>query len=869
MVKIMLISLLLLSKIAFSQINESFSDGDFTKNPPWQGDVGLFLINVQNQLQSNGPNLASQNLSLTTASSYALNASWTFYLKLNFDPTTTNFVRIYLTSSQQDLKSALNGYFVQIGETGTTDGFHLFKQSGNTTTRIITGGQKTRVNSNVVSAKIRVTRDATGKWELFTDVNGGNNFTSEGTVVDNTFNTSAYMGVNCRYATATRFNQFIFDDFEVDDLLPDLIPPTIKSVTVFDSKSIDVNFSEAVDVNTANSISNYSLSNGYNNPINVVSINNNLYRLSFANDLTTANYNLKVDNIKDLKGNVIVPNSTYNFFYIRPYIAQKADVVINEIFANPTGSLSLPQKEFIEIWNTTNEYLLTKGWKYSDQTSTYTFGVDTIKPNQFIILCARADTTLFKPFGKTIGLSPWPSLNNDKDILTLQNENGVVLDQIAYADTWYKDDVKKKGGYTLELIDPKNICKNIQNWTATNDASGGTPGKTNSVYKSQNTTDLPKIVSAVLVDSVTLKVVFSKSVDSLSASIIANYTFNNGIGIPERVLPQSPLFNSVLLTLKKPILSGIENNLTIENLTDCAGNLIDKSANTAKFFIAKKPQENDILISEILFNPRPNSVDFVEIYNNSNQIFDLKDLQLANLDASGNVANKKVITATNVYIAPGEYWVLSTNAVNVKSNYYTEKPNQMVQMASLPAFNNDKGNVLLLSGTNTIDQLSYTEKMHVSLLQNADGVSLERISFSKPSNEIGNFTSASAIAGFATPTYKNSQQIGGEDNYVKLVSKTFSPDDDGFEDLLNLEYKFKESSVFATVNVYTDKGNLVRKLIKNQTIGIAGNITWDGLNDGGGRSNVGIYVVVFETFDLKGSTKKYKNTCVLATKLKF
>lgn len=185
----------------------------------------------------------------------------------------------------------------------------------------------------------------------------------------------------------------------------------------------------------------------------------------------------------------------------------------------------------------------------------------------------------------------------------------------------------------------------------------------------------------------------------------------------------------------------------------------------------------------------------------------------------------------------------------------------------MPVYNNDKGTVVLLSNNLLVDRFAYDAKMHIPLLQNADGVSLERVSFTKGANEFGNFKSAAASVGFATPGYKNSQEPNGEESYVKLLSKTFSPDSDGFEDLLQLDYQLTENSSLATINIFTDKGVLVKKLMKNETIGTKGNVFWDGLNENGQLAGMGIYVVTFDVFDLNGSTKRYKNTCVLASKL--
>jgi len=865
MKKILLISLLLFSKIAFSQFSDRFDDADFSRNPVWQGDGNYFLVNAQKQLQANGPPVASQILSLSTVNSASLNASWEFYVRLNFNPTTTNYARVYLTSDNADLKSALRGYFVQIGETGSTDGFYLYRQTGTSTTRIITGAQKSRANANVLTAKVKVTRNENGLWSLFTDVNGGQSFTLEGSVTDKTFTTSAFSGVYCRYATASRNTLFFFDDFEVKDLAADITPPTIKAISVIDGHNLEVTFSEPLDETSASSLLNYSLSNGFGNPYSVV-YNQSSCKLTFQNPLISDNYSLVINNVKDKKDNVIAPNSLINFFYIKPYLANYGDVVINEIFANPPGSPGLPQKEFVELWNTSNEYILTRGWKYADQTSTYTFLSDTIKPNEHIILCASADTNQFKPFGKTIGLAPWPSLNNDKDVLTLSNEKGLLIDKVGYNDSWYKDDLKTKGGFTLELIDAKNLCKGSQNWAATLDASGGTPGKRNSIYRTQLSAEIPKIINATVIDSVTILIDFSKALDSLSAVQTQNYKINNGIGNPSEVII-SPQFSSVTLKLGNSLSRGVTSTTEINNVTDCAGNQLAASANYVTLFIAKKILKNDILTSEVLFNPKPNGVDFIEIYNNSTQPLDLKDLQVASVDSKGAIANLKSISTKSFLLNPKTYWVITSNTSNIKQNYFALNPDHFTQVSSLPAYNNDKGSLILLSSNDVIDRLNYDAKIHHPLIQNEDGISIERVSFSVDTNEPNNFKSAAASVGFATPTYKNSQELTGSENVVSLRSKTFSPDGDGFEDVLALDYQFAENSSLATINIYSDEGVLIKKLLKNQTIATSGNIIWDGLADSGNVAKVGIYVVVFDVFDLKGNTKRFKNTCVIATKL--
>ncbi len=863
----MLISLLLLPKFTFSQIIDNFSDGDFTRNPAWTGDVNYFLVNKQFQLQSNGPNLANQIISLSTASDFSLNTSWTFFLQLNFDPTATNYVRIYLTSDQEDLKGALNGYFVQIGEAGSTDAFNLYRQKGTATTRIIAGPQKNRAQANVVKAKIKVTRNAAGNWQLFTDTDDGRQYQLEGAVQDNTFISSKFMGVYCRYATASRYNQFIFGDFYIDELVPDLAPPKLTAVKVIDSLNLEAHFSKPPDEHSALSILNYTLSKGYGSPVEILKGNvSTIYQIRYLIPFESGHYTFSAYRIRDKKQQE-ADSSAIEFFYVKPYRTQYGDLVINEIMANPTGSPGLPQKKFVEIWNTTDRYILTNGFKFSNPTTQGTLGADTLKPKEYLILCAKADTSLFKPYGKTLGLSPWPAVNISKDVLTLSNAEGTILNQVNYADSWYQDALKKKGGYSLELIDPESYCRGMQNWAGSNHTAGGTPGRENSIYRTQVSSTAPHLLSAAVTDSVTIQLKFSKPIDSLSLTNTANYRINNGIGQPLQALAGAPLFETVNLKYKAVLPTGMESELKVSNLHDCAGNLIDEKGSTAKIFIAKKPVKNDLLISEVLFNPKNKGADFVEVYNATGHVLDLKDLQLANVNTTGNTANVKVVSTQSVLIQPGSYWVLTNNPANIKENYDVQNPEHFVQLSSMPAYANTKGSVILLSNGVQIDRFDYTEKMHMALLKDAHGVSLERVSFERPTNEAGNFKSAAASAGFATPTYANSQTLVHGADYVQLLSKTFSPDLDGFEDELLVDYQFNGGVALATINIYTDKGVLVRRLLKNQSIAHKGRFSWDGLNDGGQLCRPGIYVLVFDVFDLNGKTKRYKNACVLAVKL--
>ena len=61
----------------------------------------------------------------------------------------------------------------------SADEISLYRQSGTTRTRIIDGVDG-RLNLSASSTKVKVTRDASGNWELFSDVALTGTYTSEG-----------------------------------------------------------------------------------------------------------------------------------------------------------------------------------------------------------------------------------------------------------------------------------------------------------------------------------------------------------------------------------------------------------------------------------------------------------------------------------------------------------------------------------------------------------------------------------------------------------------------------------------------------------------------------------------------------------------
>lgn len=277
--------------------------------------------------------------------------------------------------------------------------------------------------------------------------------------------------------------------------------------------------------------------------------------------------------------------------------------------------------------------------------------------------------------------------------------------------------------------------------------------------------------------------------------------------------------------------------------------------------------KNEILINELLFNPRGDGADFLEIYNNSDHSINLGNLSVATIKKD-TLSSIKRISKSRFTLPSHCYLVLSSDPDNIKAEYFTKDANAFLKVPALPAFSNDMGVVVLLSDSSIIDQFNYSEKMHSPLINNADGVSLERFSFSTATNEPGNFVSAAGAVGYATPGYQNSQYKSEDEagDAITLVSKTLSPDNDGIEDQLIMRYVLNKPGTLANVAVYSSGGMQVKQICKNVTLGTQGEILWDGTDENASLMPAGIYILYMALTELNGHTHKYRKACVLAHK---
>lgn len=644
----------------------------------------------------------------------------------------------------------------------------------------------------------------------------------------------------------------------VFDTLPDTQNPIISSVDIISSTQLNVMFNEIMDsASLANAT--YAINNGISVIGSVINPNNQEVGLTVSPALDSSTvYTLTITGGNDCSGNPLNPNNI-NFGIGKAPL--KYEVIITELFPDPSPTIGLPTEEFLELFNNTNKMIDLSNCWISDQSSTVQITSGKILPGEYVIICDDNFENQYSPFGKVVTVSSLPSLNNAEDEMTLWDADSNLIHTVHYYDTWYQDASKEDGGWTLEMVDPNNPCGEITNWRASTKWFGGTPGTQNTAFGTNPDVTMPQLLQANALTDSTVQLTFSEYIES-SSLLAASYNINNGISIASITVVDG---KNVLLNLTNKLTFQVVYTVTVTGAADCVGNLIGTN-NKADFALPEQGFAGDLVINEVLFNPFTGGSDFVEVYNNSNKYINLQNWNLANLE-NDSIDNYKPITDQPYLLLPGSFVLLTKDAQNTANEYVNSVTTAFLQMESLPTYNNDEGDVYLMNNLGMmVDNFTYNEDMHFALLNSVDGVSLERIDYDRNTNDASNWHSAAEDVGFATPGYENSQyqKTNNDGDEVSVEPETFSPDNDGFDDVVNINYNFPEPGYVATILIYDAKGRLVKTLLQNELLGTTGTFSWDGTSDNNEKGRIGIYIIFVEAFDLSGNVKSFKKTCVLA-----
>ena len=245
-----------------------------------------------------------------------------------------------------------------------------------------------------------------------------------------------------------------------------------------------------------------------------------------------------------------------------------------------------------------------------------------------------------------------------------------------------------------------------------------------------------------------------------------------------------------------------------------------------------------------------NQTEWVELYNRSEKNINLK------LWFIGDKNNQTLISADELLISPSTFLILTEDRNKFLATY-PEVNSSIIQIESWQTLNNsDDGVVLKDSSYFLVDSIAYGALP-------PHGISWERIDYDKESNDSSNWWRCVDPLG-ATPGKENSVHTTFSSNIqLELSPNPFSPDGDGFDDELNIEYQIPLGSNL-TLKIYDVKGRLVRTLLNEQPQ-VSGKTVWDGKNDEGKIVRTGIYILLVQ---ITGEHRESKKAAISVVKNK-
>ena len=544
----------------------------------------------------------------------------------------------------------------------------------------------------------------------------------------------------------------------------------------------------------------------------------------------------------------------------------KNGVVINEIMADPTPLVGLPDREYLELFNPGTDPVNLKNWILMLGSKQKIFPDVVIVPDGYLLVTGTGGSKDLLPYGKVVELSGFV-LTNTGVLLSLYTPEKVLADQVSYVPSMHRKGFSD-GGYSLERIDPERFCAQTGNWATTLSPVGGTPGAANSVRAINLDRTPPQVMSVIFKDHSRLEVNFSENALMPGTSADFLKTLPSGL-VADSIQLDPMVFRLQIWFRPGSVINGSTYSFRLEGWADECGNLMPSYLLNFGYYL---PVKSDLLINEVLFNPYPDGSDFVEIYNHSGHQIDLSELYLATRDENKVLKQISIVSETQQYLAPGAYLALTKSREGVLRFYLSKCDSCLLEMAKFPTLTDQSGDVAILDqNQNILDEMEYSDGMHDSWITGTEGISLERISFAVSSSQTSNWHSAARSSGFATPGYQNSAaKVEMPDSASRLVlvePLIFSPNGDGINDELNIHLNTGGLGWILNITILNCNGRIVRYLANNLTLGQSDLVVWDGLDGDFQKVQPGIYILNISLFSRTGKTVNKRLACVVTDRL--
>jgi|GEM_PF-476267 len=550
------------------------------------------------------------------------------------------------------------------------------------------------------------------------------------------------------------------------------------------------------------------------------------------------------------------------FFSAGAALAQTPKVVITEVLANEPGAFT--SLEWLELFNTevSPAPLADFSIVVGADTSRLDSGAVILPPDGFAIISRKplseteTENSFEKQWGNnsgTWGDNPSENYPLIKGKFSLGSGSGRVL--LLYQNTpvdsfiWTAD---AGDGQSWERVCPSNpaVSSNLGICRA---PSGSTPGTTNSVVPVANDLAIEELTAQNLTGSAARLSGTVKNVGLDSTS--ARYLFFS-LGLPgDTGFTTAQLLDS---TLVAPLAVQESADFSID-LTLPAGyqrvilSLPPDGRNENNFSAVNLrigTVAPTLLINEFLPDPEnPLESEWIEIFNAADTHVELFGWKI------GDARTQTAILPDSTILAPKNFIIVAEDKQNFDA-FYPGVAASVFQPASWPALNNDGDTIKLVGPFGLVEDSTGYKKGY------GGNVSWEKKDPASPSDNSANWWRSVNENG-ATPGEPNSIAAAYSENLqVDIAPNPFSPDGDGFDDEVTINFTLPFQTNL-TARIYDTNGREVKTLLDNSPAA-SGQLRWDGKGNNGKILRSGIYVLFMETSGSARLTKK--GTLVLVKK---
>lgn len=490
MKQFILFILVLLPVCAFAQFTETFDGPEIDSNNPWKGDLSDFQITDDGWLSLVGdPDKKYSRLKISLP--YSNNMEWKFDVKMTFTPSDPNHIRFYLLTENLSLLGISSEYYIQIGSTKKTITLRRFRETEKAPVRII---QKELdvLKQNIVSLSVKVTLENSSLWSIYVREEGESTYTLLDTKEQKISSGIKYIesGLACHFSKKVR-GHFI-DNIEISSNItpseeepenPDpeepvfpVVLPKLLSVQPLNLCELQFTFDRPVDISEAwFMISEIGKADriGYADE-QMKTVVNTKYPEEMVAGI---NYTITYDGLTDMEGNKLVPFSEE--FVLEGEDggeAESGSILINEIMADPKGLEELPETEYVELYNTTENVLVLTDWQFSYGGKAKPMTTFEIPAKGYAVLYRSGRDIVADPSAVKVPLDNFPSaLANTGKLLQLFDGDNNLIDEVTYE----------------KATPAKSWERSSSGWHLSSDPRGGTPGSVNSSGKGEEKPNEP------------------------------------------------------------------------------------------------------------------------------------------------------------------------------------------------------------------------------------------------------------------------------------------------------------------------------------------------------------------------------------------